>query len=82
MSDEYEVVWESGYVERLTASQVSWSGRGLALFSPAPSDVPQYIHFHDTIDDKWTLVLSAKEDDIRTIRNLTRILGDILEGEA
>lgn len=75
VSDVFEIVWESGHIENLMASQVSWPTHGLDPWSLQPSRDEQRVNFHDTIDGKWTLVLSAKRNDIRTIRNLTRAPG-------
>lgn len=60
--DRYEVVWESGHVEQVSAHQVLW---------PNVFRGGRRVLFHTEIDGLWTLVLSAVEDDIRTVRNIT-----------
>lgn len=54
----YEILWMSGYVERIKAHQVSWPGI-------------RRVNFHAELDGKWTLILSALIDDIRLIRECT-----------
>lgn len=76
MSDHYdygplktfEVTWMSGHVERIQGHQVSWPGSGAAIFG-APTG-PSRVAIHAELDGRWTLQLSALEDDIRTIRNV------------
>lgn len=75
---QFEITWAAtGHVERIGAHQVSWPGNGrdlmAGLFNPVgvKPDVVRYVHFHGEIDGKWRLILSAREDDLRTIRNIT-----------
>ena len=65
---EYEVTWRSGHIERLAAHQVSYPNR-LSLFDGPPRT--QIVQFHAEINGFWRLVLSAPEEEIVTIRNLT-----------
>lgn len=72
----YEVTWMSGHVETVVAHQVNWPQRGqflalgvLGVTTEAPGQ--QRIQFHAEIDGRWTLTLSAIEEDIRTVRNVT-----------
>ncbi|KOT94562.1 hypothetical protein ADK70_12775 [Streptomyces rimosus subsp. pseudoverticillatus] len=64
--DLYELVWESGHTEKIAAHQVAWPN---ALHGGRRR--PRVL-FHAEIDGRWTLLLSVFEDDIRTIRNITR----------
>jgi hypothetical protein len=65
----YEITWLSGHVETVIAHQVSWPNSSVRLFSRG--DAPQRIQFHAEVDGRWTLQLSALEDDLRTVRNVT-----------
>lgn len=65
----YEVTWLSGHVETVIAHQVSWPNNAVRLFTGSPA--PSRVHFHAEVDGLWTLQLSALEDDLRTIRNVT-----------
>jgi hypothetical protein len=66
----YEITWMSGHVETVIAHQVSWPNAGANLFSRGPAR-PSRIQFHAEVDGRWTLMLSALEDDLRTVRNTT-----------
>lgn len=65
----YEVSWLSGHVETVIAHQVSWPNNFANLFLGAAR--PARIQFHAEVDGRWTLQLSALEDDLRTVRNIT-----------
>lgn len=65
----YEVTWLSGHVETVIAHQVSWPNNSADLFLGAAR--PVRIQFHAEVDGRWTLQLSALEDDLRTVRNIT-----------
>ncbi|MFL0393522.1 hypothetical protein ACH0CM_12435 [Streptomyces albus] len=71
----YEVTWMSGHVEKVRAHQVTHSALRQAVTRLgdgfATSGEGQRIKFHAQIDGQWTLQLSALEDDIRTIRNVS-----------
>jgi len=64
----YEITWKTGHTERFAAHQVSWAGRTSGLFGES-CGAPRVL-FHAEIEGRWTLLLSALEDDIRTIRNV------------
>lgn len=73
---QYEVTWQSGHVETVIAHQVSHDSlrtrvAALADGAFATEAVGQRIKFHAEVDGRWTLQLSALEEDIRTIRNVT-----------
>lgn len=78
--DVYELTWQTGHIETVLAHQVAWPGTGMALVragmlfgaGDGPPEAPRRITFHAEIDGRWTLTLSAIEDDIRTIRLVTR----------
>jgi hypothetical protein len=73
---QYEITWMSGHVETVPAHQVSYPHQGMAmarsLISGLPADggVPR-VQLHAEIDGQWLLMLSAREEDIRTMRNVT-----------
>lgn len=79
---EYEIIWKSGYVENITACQISWPNNALrfGLFQEADSDAPDMVHFHAMLDGQWVLVLSADGAEIETIRNVSAARG-LLYGE-
>lgn len=64
----YEITWESGHVERISAHQVAWPGN-TSFLSANPG--PSRITFHAYVEGRWTLMLQAREADIRTVRNVT-----------
>ncbi|MDG4791945.1 hypothetical protein O7626_39725 [Micromonospora sp. WMMD1102] len=72
----YEITWMSGHVETVPAHQVSFPHAGMlaaAAFSghvPADGGAPR-VQIHAEIDGQWWLMLSAREEDIRTMRNVT-----------
>lgn len=73
---QYEITWMSGHVETIPAHQVSYPHRGFAFTESATlgmesdNGAPR-VQLHAEIDGRWQLVLSAREDDIRTMRNVT-----------
>lgn len=67
--DVYEITWQSGHVETVIAHQVSWPTNAANLFHNA--NVPTRIQFHAEVEGRWTLQLSALEDDLRTVRCIT-----------
>lgn len=66
--DEYEVLWRNGGRDVVRAHQVTSEGGGFL----EPSK-PRRVYFHGEIDGHWRLLLSAMEDDILTIRNVTHV---------
>ncbi|MEV5819229.1 hypothetical protein AB0L22_08650 [Micromonospora haikouensis] len=71
----YEITWMSGHVETIPAHQVAYPHRGLAVGRravgmPADEGAPR-VQLHAEIDGRWLLMLSAREEDIRTMRNVT-----------
>lgn len=73
--DVYEVTWMSGHVERVPAHQVTYPHAGLVMAAEvigvaADSGAPR-VQMHAEVDGRWTLVLSAREEDIRTLRLVT-----------
>jgi len=73
----WELTWASGHVERISGHQVTWPQQGAnplaEMFGQVrtESSTVRYVHFHGQIDGQWRLILSAREDDLRTIRNVT-----------
>ena len=67
--DDYEVTWLNGAVDRFKAHQVTHTG--LSIIDTGPPRAHRIL-FHGEFDGQWRLVFSALEDDIRTVRNLTR----------
>ena len=73
----YEITWTSGHVETIQAHQTSWPDSGSFITAGGYGSLgvgdagPARIQFHGEFDGHWRLVLSAYEDDIRTIRLVT-----------
>lgn len=68
----YEVTWASGHVERVQAHQVIIPSPETGLFSVATrTNQVRNVLFHAEIDGHWLLVLTAREEEIRVIRNVT-----------
>lgn len=72
----YEVTWATGHVERIEAHQVILPMPPMNLFGSAPATTRGRVTFHGEINGKWQLILDAAEEDIRTIRNVSR--GEVL----
>lgn len=69
----YEITWMSGHIETIQAHQVSWPSMAVNLFRQLASgdDSDPFIRFHGEVDGRWTLVLQAREREIRTVRDVT-----------
>lgn len=72
----YEVTWTSGHVEKIRCHQVSYSGGSagldvLATIGLKTQQGDRRIHLHGMIDRHWRLILSAREDDIASLRLVT-----------
>lgn len=73
---QYEIHWMSGHVETVPAHQVTYPHRGMTFARtvigglPEESGAPR-VQLHAEIDGRWQLMLSAREEDIRTMRNVT-----------
>lgn len=71
----YEITWKSGHVERVQCHQITHHSRdtGFAggLLGVQVTHDDRRIQMHGEFDGHWRLVLSALEDDIRTIRLVT-----------
>lgn len=66
----YEITWTSGHVERVTAHSVVHPNSNSGWMTGKVPEQPQ-IRVYAEIDGHWTLVLAAREEDIRTIRLVT-----------
>lgn len=64
----YEITWRSGHVERVQGHQAILSG-GPALFGGR--DKPTRFTIHGEINGRWLLVISALEEDVRIVRDVT-----------
>lgn len=72
----YEITWQSGHVEKVIAHQVSHDElkQRVGVLGDghiAAESEGSRIKFHAEVDGRLTLQLSALEEDIRTIRNIT-----------
>jgi len=73
--DIYEITWMSGHIEQVPAHQVAYPHRGLivtdcAIGIGADAGAPR-VQIHAEINGVWRLMLSAREEDIRTMRLVT-----------
>ncbi|GIE46393.1 hypothetical protein [Actinoplanes lobatus] len=75
--DTYEITWMSGHIERVLAHQVSYPAAGMALMRSmgavtvgVEGGAPR-VRMRAEINGRWTLTLSAREEDIRTMRLVT-----------
>lgn len=74
--DLYEITWMSGHVETVIAHQVSYPHRGIFMTgllsgnTQAEGGAPR-MQMHAEINGRWCLTLSAREEDIRTVRLVT-----------
>lgn len=74
--DEFEIVWRSGAVDRFLAHQVTHpNNAGMSLFGASAPNARRIIQFHGCFDNHWRCVLIADEDDMHSVRNVTR-MGD------
>lgn len=79
--DTYEIIWNSGHIERIRAHQVLMPPDGDlpfplggGLFGRQATEVKprRGWAFHAEVDGKWRLLLSADAEDIRSVRNVTQ----------
>lgn len=68
----YEITWMSGHIERVQAHQVTRPSKNMlgASLGVETKQNP-FLRMHASIDGRWTLQLQAREEDIRTIRNVS-----------
>jgi hypothetical protein len=66
----YEITWQSGHVERLQGHQISYTGGAIEALFGRP-EKPRRFTIHGEFDGHWRLVITAPEDDVRIIRNVT-----------
>jgi len=76
--DTYEIVWTSGHVERIQAHQVllppddsSPFKLGKGVYGSTVTKPSRGWAFHGEIDGRWRLLLSARAEDIVSVRNVT-----------
>lgn len=74
--DYYQITWQTGHIETVPAHQVQLPHSGLVMFASGPFGTrpeqgPPRVRIHAEIDGRWTLTLSAMEEDIRTMRLVT-----------
>lgn len=74
----YEITWETGHVETIWAHSVTWPVSGLGMFGPVDVKTTERVQFMGEIEGRWTLILDARVEDIRTIRN--KVTESLLEG--
>lgn len=65
----YEITWMNGHIERVQGHQVHHSGNIPLLFGGRPERARFTIH--GEFDGRWRMVLTAPEEDVRTIRDVT-----------
>lgn len=66
----YEITWRSGHVETVQGHQITFSGGMYDLLGHGPRR-PVRFHIRGEFDGCWLLVLSALEDDVSAIRDVT-----------
>jgi hypothetical protein len=73
--DVYEITWMSGHVEQVIAHHVTYPHRGIVFTDHAiglsADDGAPRVQIHAEVNGEWRLVLSAREEDIRTMRLVT-----------
>lgn len=75
-TSEYAVAWKNGHIDHLHAHQVSWDDgfSFMAGFYGSPTTPKaKRVLFHAEIDGHWTLLLSALEEEIVSIRNVSQV---------
>ena len=71
---EYQIMWKSGAVETIKAHQVSWPNNlRFSMFGASQGGAARTIQFHGEFNGRWQLVLSANEDDMISVRNLSSL---------
>lgn len=63
----FEITWQNGHVEKVQGHQVTTTGGG-GIFGPGR----KRFSIHGEINGHWQLVISALEDDVRIIRNVSQ----------
>lgn len=71
----WEITWMSGHIETVHGHQVTYPHAGLAMAGSifggnADTGAPRIL-IHGEINGRWRLVLAAREEDIRTMRDVT-----------
>lgn len=74
--DHYEITWMSGHIETVPAHQITYPHQGLAMvgfrsFDTTPDHGEPRVQIHAELNGRWVLVLSALEEDIRSMRLVT-----------
>lgn len=62
----FEITWLNGHVEQVRGHQVTTTGGG-GILGPGP----RRFTIHGDIHGHWRLIITALEDDVRIIRNVT-----------
>lgn len=63
----YEITWQNGHVEKVQGHQVQFSGGGM-FGEPEP----KRFTIHGMFPGRhWRLVISAPEEDVRIVRDVT-----------
>jgi hypothetical protein len=84
--DTYEIVWTSGHVEYIQAHQVLLPpedsfpfklGDGVYGSTGTTTRPRRGWAFHGEIDGHWRLLLSARAEDIRSVRNVTHTRDEV-----
>lgn len=83
--DLYEITWMSGHIETVPAHQVTYPHAGMVMArmfsSTETAEVgPPRVQLHAELNGRWVLTLSAREEDIRSMRLVTN--GEQLPGGA
>jgi hypothetical protein len=74
----FEVAWVSGHIETIWAHEVDWPGSGFNAFADVSVKTAERVRFMGEIEGRWTLILDARVEDIRTIRN--KVTEEYLDG--
>lgn len=66
----YQITWRSGHVETVQGHQVTHTGGAYDLFNHGPAR-PARFTIHGDFEGHWRMVLTALEDDVVSIRDVT-----------
>ncbi|WP_280465992.1 hypothetical protein [Nocardia brasiliensis] len=78
--DTYEIIWNSGHVERIQAHQVLLPpSETMSAFFPAATATKHRDGwtFHGEVDGHWKLLLFAPAEDIKSVRNVTHTCDEV-----
>ena len=70
----YEITWKSGHIETVQGHQVMFGSSRLEALTMLPGPlptIPPRFTIHGEFDGFWRMVISAPEEDLISVRDVT-----------